>query len=471
MGRIRTLLAVLLLGLISCSGCANGPKAPPAPPPGSAVVSLAVTDTPPAGITVLAFQVTVTSAVLQPGNVQLVSTPTPIELKHLETDTALLSASSATEGTYNSITLSLANPVMTIENDSALGFTVGGVSCSPATICQFTPSSAGTLTFSAAPFPLTITANSPVGLLLDINLANLINSDATLNLSASNGMTVTQLMPVGGALAPIEDLVGAVANKDAGNNRFTLQRAQGNLVIQVDSNTKFTSFDQAAPACSANPQTFTCVANGQIVQLNAQLQNAGTLLATGIQFEDDANQEEAEGIVVGISPGVPPTQFNIVIVGETSNTSLVQMGNLFRVQYLSNSPFSVDDAAINTSGFSFVTASDLQVGQQILVRVRTTTAGTPPLITADRIKLRGSRFTGKVVGTPSGTTFNVNTLPTIFTVNGITQIQVQTSSTLTEFQNVSGVSGLVAGDTVSLRGPLFLSSGSLVLEAERVRKR
>ncbi len=460
----------LLLGAFLLLGCGNkGTNPPPSPVP-SAQVSLAMTDTPPAGITVLAFQVTVTGATLQPGNVSLVSSPTPIELKHLETDTALLSTAAAAVGTYSSITLNLANPVLTIQNDSATTFVVGGVSCSPGTVCEFTPSAAGSQSFSAAPFPLTLTANTPVGLLLDINLANLINPDASVNLSVAGGLTVSQLTPQAGVLAPIEDLIGVVANKDVTNNRFTLQQAQGNLVINVDSNTKYSAFGQAAPACTANPQNFTCVVNGQIVKVNAQLQTAGTLLATSVQFEDDVNHEEAEGIVVGIGPGIPPAQFDIVVVGETSSVSPVQVGGFFRVQYLSNTPFSVDDPAVNTSGFSFATASDLQFGQEILVRVRIASSGNPPFITADQIKLRGSRFTAMVVGTPSGTTFNLNTLPTLFVVNGITQVQVQTS-TLTEFQGVAGVSGLAAGNTVSVRGPLFQTAGGAVLASEVVRKR
>jgi hypothetical protein len=433
-------------------------------------VSLAITDTQPAGITVLAFQATLSSAVLQPGNVQLLPSPTPIELKHLETDTEFLNSLAVATGTYNNISLTLANPVMTIQNDSSTQFTVGGVACSPGSVCLFTPNAAGTLTFSTAPFPLTLTVNTPVGLLLDVNLANLINPDATLNLSAASGLTVTQLTAQQGVLAGVEDLVGTVAGKDSGNNRFTLQRTQGNVAIQVDSNTKFSNFGQGATPCTANPQNFSCVANGQIVQLNAQLMTAGTLLATSVRFEDDTGNEDAEGIVVGIGPGVPPAQFDLVIVGDTSSSSPVQSGAFFRVQYLSNTPFSVDDSSVNISGFSFASASDLQFGQEILVRVRFASSGTPPLLTVDSVKLRSSRFTAKVAATPSGTTFNVNTLPTLFAVNGITQIQVQTS-TLTEFQGVAGVTSLATGNTVSLRGPLFQTATGTVLAAEVVRKR
>ena len=448
-------------------GCGH-PNTQTVPPPPTAPVSLTVRDTAPAGITVLAFEATMTGAVLQPGNVSLLNAPTPVELTRLQTDTAFLSTTAARVGTYNSIALSLANPVLTIENDSNVMFTVGNQTCSPGTVCTFTPSAAGTLSFTAASF-LTLKENIPVGLLLDINLANLINSDASLNLSAANGMTVTQLPAQQSVLASIEDLVGVVANVDAMHNTFVLQRAQGSLTFDVDATSKFTAFDQASPACAAKPQNFSCVVNGQIVEVSAKLETDGALHATTIKFQDDPGAEEAEGIVVGIGVGTPPVQFDIVVVGETSSTSTIQVGEFVRNQYVSNTIFSVDDQAANISGFSFATASDLQFGQEVMVRVGAVGPGSPTIVTENRVELRSSRFTA-TVSTLNGTTFVVNKLPTIFTANGITQIVVQTSA-LTEFENVNGVNGLASGDTVSVRGPLFQTAIGTVLASEVVRKR
>jgi len=67
--------------------------------------------------------------------------------------------------------------------------------------------------------------------------------------------------------------------------------------------------------------------------------------------------------------------------------------------------------------------------------------------------------------------FSVNTLPALFTNTGINSIHVQTSSE-TDFEGVSGVSALVDGSTVSLRGLLF-NNGALPPEliAKKVRKR
>ena len=64
----------------------------------------------------------------------------------------------------------------------------------------------------------------------------------------------------------------------------------------------------------------------------------------------------------------------------------------------------------------------------------------------------------------------MDNLPSLFTSAGINQIEVRTSSQ-TDFEGVSGVAGLSAGNTVSLRGLLFSTTGSPVLVAKKVRKR
>src|ERR1700730_2898669 len=80
---------VLILG-----GCGGGYSMNSSPStPGrsqTSAVTLMIADAPPAGVTVLSFEVTVNGAVLYPGNVQLVTAPQKIEVKELETESAFL---------------------------------------------------------------------------------------------------------------------------------------------------------------------------------------------------------------------------------------------------------------------------------------------------------------------------------------------------------------------------------------------
>src|SRR5262249_32892786 len=112
-------------------------------------------------------------------------------------------------------------------------------------------------------------------------------------------------------------------------------------------------------------------------------------------------------------------------------------------------------------------------GQTVQIRKRSMTGGPAPAtitITTDRVRLRDTRFTATVSGAPTGSNFNVAGLPGLFVTAGVAQIQVQTSSQ-TNFDNVSGVSGLADGVVVSLRGLLFKSTPNPVLIADKVRKR
>ena len=117
--------------------------------------------------------------------------------------------------------------------------------------------------------------------------------------------------------------------------------------------------------------------------------------------------------------------------------------------------------------------SQLVPGQIVQVRKRDMTGGPAPAaitVTTDRVRLRATRLTATVSGAPSGSNFNIGNLPGQFAANGITLIQVQTSSK-TNFEDANGLSSLVDGTNVSVRGLLFSSNPTPVFIADKVRKR
>ena len=119
---VLTCLGVGLIVLVAngCGGNAyNMTTSTPADNlPQTSAVTLTVTDAPPAGVTVLSFEVSINSAVLNPGNVQLITNPQRIEVKQLETDSAFLSTMNVPAGTYQSITVNVTNPELTVMNNS-----------------------------------------------------------------------------------------------------------------------------------------------------------------------------------------------------------------------------------------------------------------------------------------------------------------------------------------------------------------
>jgi hypothetical protein len=470
--RNRLFAVLILMGFAWLAGCSGFGSTSFVSGGGSAPFSFTMTDTPPAGVTVLSFEVTVTSAVLNPNNISLISTPTKIEVKHLETEAAFLSTVNVPAGTYNSITLNLTNPELTILNIGP-AITAFGQTCNTGQVCEFKPSVAANLTISSSPpFPLVVSGNSPTGLLVDVNLNNVISNPLGIDFTAVGAVAVAQLTGAGlpqGQLGEIDDLVGVVANKDATNNQFTLQTTQGNFTVKADTTTQFEGFDGAG--CAAN--NFTCVANGQVVEVNLGLLAAGGFLARAIEFEDAAVDDELEGVITSV---VSSTQFQMVITEELRNVAGVDVGNPVTVNLQAGASFHVDtngltvppslQAAFEGSGDT----SQLLPGQAVQVRVRSLAAGPPIVVATNRVRLRFSRLTASVSGSPFGSIFNVTNLPSLFTSAGITQIRVQTSAQ-TEFEGVSGVAGLNSGDTVSLRGLLFSALPNPVLVADKVRKR
>ncbi len=468
MRRSGVLAGVALLSLSLLSGCSGGGGKGSVTPPttgGNLPLTVVMTDTPPVGVTVVSFQATVTGVVLNPGALPLLSGPIPIELKHLESESAFIATTQVPAGTYSSITLSFSNVQFTFKNDSGatlLGCALGGV-------CKATPGTAASVPFSAAPFPLTFSGNTPVGLLVDVNLNNILSSTLSVDFNAPGGVTVTQLpsaQPTG-QLAKLEEVVGQVTAKDVTASQFTLQTALQTLTVAVDGATVFEDFLNAG-CSSAN---FACVLVNQIVDVHLTVLGNGTLRAEKVELHDrDGTEPEVEAIIVSLGPGAPPTPAQIVALGEVPNVTGLAVGDSATIGFSTVTTFSVDGDGLNFTGLSFGSSGDLLVGQEIQVQ-RLLPFGTTT-VAADRILLRQSTLTAQVNAVLNATDFTVDNLASLFTSAGISSIEVRTSS-LTGFDpSTITVSSLKVGDTVSLRGLLFRRSATNpVLVTSKVRKR
>jgi hypothetical protein len=469
--------AALLLVLVF-SGCGRFPGNGVSSGPITAPFSMTLTDTPPAGVTVLFFQLNVTGAVLQPGNVSLInaSNPIPVELTQLQTQATFLSSVKVPTGAYTSLGVTFANPVLTILNQTGAPI---GTTCVNGAVCQLTPSiSPMMVTFSAPLFPITLMQNVPVGFQVDVNLTNVIQSDLTINLAAANGVTLTQLpssVSLTSELQRLEDVLGIV--QTIGTNQFKMKTGNGlTLTINTDTNTNF-NFVNAK--CTAN--NFSCIVAGQILEVDMSLLGNSSFLAKRIEFQDAAGNQAAQGTIIAITS---PTQFKMVVHQGLPVITNLAAGNLATVNLQTGTPgttFQIDAKGLTLSaGLSFASSTGLVVGQEVQVRVvGTPVAGPPITFSTNRIALHRSRFTALVSAINLGNaSFTVNNLPPIFPnalPTPILQIQVLTSST-TEFENLTPPSlmGLANGNNVSVEGLLFntiLSSGFPTMEGNKVRRR
>jgi hypothetical protein len=267
------------------AGCGGGTQTTQPLAPRS--VSLSIRDNPPAGVSVLSFEINVTGATLQPYDaskaaVPLVTSSIEVELTQLETEKALLNALHAPQDSYGSISLTFANPELTILNQTGQPITIGTQACLNGQVCEFKPSlNQSSVTISSNPFPFTVSASAPIGLVIDFDL----NSSIQNNLSVTPTVTLAAV-PAQPSNGEIEDLNGRV--QSVSSSGFTLQdnTSGQTFPINVDNNTQFQDFNEIG--CPAN--NFSCVQVGQIVEVEHLLvMENGTLLASEIQLDDAVN--------------------------------------------------------------------------------------------------------------------------------------------------------------------------------------
>lgn len=470
MSRIRLIwpITTVLIFCAALAGCRGNPLVGSQPQSGgNSSAVLAMTDTPPSLVSILSAQVTLTGATLTPGNVSLFSGSATVDLMRLQTDLAYLSTTAnIPAGNYTAVTLTFANPSLTIENDTpnAIG------ACAVGSICTMAPTATANLSTTVPLTSFTIASSSVAGLLIDVNMDNLLS--ASLGEDFSAGTTVIAFTPAGFGAPPVgaEDVVGQVGNVSASSNTFTLTNATGSYSLKVDKTSTFFQFP--ANACSTGG--FACLQNNQILSVDIGMQSDGSILARNILFEDaDSSDAEVEGTITGTNVG--SQQFNIVIQTMSAAISGLSIGQPITVQYSSTqTPFDVDlvhadSLQMSTAGFLFAAPADLAVGQQ--VSIRRNSASTSSQIKADRVRLRSTRVTATIQrGLPN--MFLVN-LPSLFSgLGGVTGITAQTSLTPPTIYYEVGAninsSNIVIGEMVAVRGPLFNVSGTRTLLTSKV---
>ncbi|MGE5327136.1 MAG: DUF5666 domain-containing protein [Deltaproteobacteria bacterium] len=462
---LNALLVASVIFIASCGSSMNSTLQTTST--GSAPLSLTMGDTPPAGVTVLSFEIKVTAASMNSSgrSVSLLPRgPVEVEVENLQVEKAFLGSRSVPAGTYTSLDVTFANPQMTIMNDS--GAAIG--SCANGAVCRLEPPlNPSMVSYSNAPFPLTVMDGQPVGLQLDFNLNQSIQSD----LSVTPVISFKQLQrhrdegENEDEMEGIDDVSGKITAVDSAHNTITLadNHSGQTFTITVNNNTAFRGFMEEGMA-----NAFSSLAVGQVVEVDLILTPDGTFVARNVTLKvrDDQQEGELGGKVVAVDS---PTEFKVVVL-ERSGEDGIAFGSVVTVTIADGATFRIDADGINLpSSVMFQSSADLVVGQRVQLDVPPASTGTS--VTTTSVTLHRSQVTANVAGV-SDPNFTLNNLPGIFGAANppITQIDVQTSSQ-TQFENVTGVSGLASGDKVSARGLLFRTAGNPLMIADHVTKR
>jgi hypothetical protein len=469
MSRSRILLFTLILCAAFLSfGC--GAKygmnsATSAAGAGAVAVPITMTDTPPAGVTILSFEVSVTSATLNPGNVNLLPGmgSVRIELRKLETESAFLNTPNVPAGTYTSLSLTFANPELTFQNNT----TAPLAGCAVGAVCEINPTGTLTTMVNFVPPGINLSANLPTGIQIDVNPNNVLTPALGVNFGLGVTAQAVAMKPAG-EIEDLDDLQGTIQNLNVTTSQFTLHTMAGDFTILVNQNTEF-ELDH----CGAN--NLSCLTNAEVVKVDVMLMSAGSFVAKKIEIEDEVEQDELEGMVFKIDDA---THFEMVVLDELRSLNNVSVGNPIVVT-LNNPLFQIDTdnlsvpSALQRTFVGATNTSQLLPGQTVQIRLTAPVNPGPPfMVTSDRVQLRMTQFTASVkadsIVPPD---FTVDSLPALFTGAGITSIQVQTSSQ-TDFGGIGSLSSLLSSDIVSLRGLLFQNGANPPeLIAKKVRRR
>ena len=409
----------------------------------------------------VSFEITLNSIILTPSfgpAITVLNTPTRLEVTHHAGTFEPLTVVNIPQGTYTSASVNVSNPGVTIIDPTTKKTKTLNVLLSSATVViNFNP-------------PLAING-AATSLNFDLNVLN------SLTITGSSGAvtpTFTVTMSTVGQESgqhvdsgEIEDFTGAVTAVNG--TSFTVSSHNGNMTLtfNTDANTKFEGITGV-----------TQLTIGTIVKVEGVTKPDGSLYAkeveTKIEHETSGDVKEAleiEGLVTKVT-GNPATSFDVLpreisaAVGTTPT-----LGTGVTVNVGTNTKFFFDSKHLDLSGLPFTPTFDattLIAGQNIEVDTEMPSTTT---IDARRVVLKSQTVTGAVsnftsAGSSASFTLTVPADSAFATLTGKTTVTVFQKS----MSELMGITAIANGDTVRVRGLLFVDGTTLKLVARRIGK-
>jgi hypothetical protein len=413
--------------------------------------------TPQASTNLLAFVTSLTGVSITPtsGNpVNLNSTPT-LDFVRLQSNSLLIGTVSVPTGSYTGITMSFAAPAVTYCTQT----TPGLAGCSSGTVKTVN----GGVSAPQIPLTLTLSANQQAGVEIDLNTANTLTVAnqvvSAVNLGAVNAFTASTLPPTASSLGNgqldfFENVLGVVT------------AVSGQAVTVATSNYgTFTATGSATTYYEVNCvlQNVACApAVGQLVSLDAAVNPDGSLALLTFDPLSNLEIDWVDGVVTTTQTN--STQFQIVAGDQATaegGASALPNGSIVNVTLSNPFPFYIDSKGLPIPANTFLGSTDatnILPGMTVGIHVTAYTAAsgnTPAAITADVVTLRYSYVSGAVFTVAPPNTFSLASLPSFFGLTGNSVVQLSSVSPDTNYDGVTGPSGLVVGHTVGISGLYF----------------
>jgi hypothetical protein len=431
MKRLVLLATSSVLLILVTAGC--GSNSTSNATPGNSQLMVTMGDAP--SDRVIAFALTINTMTLTGGsNPSVITTPTQIEfVRNAGTFQPLVTAS-IPSGTYTGASLTVSNPVVVA---------IDSVSHLPVQ-----------LTAALSTTTVNVTFNNPL-------MVNAATAETDFDLDLANSVTISgntaTINPVFHVSTKIvhdqdndgfKDVRGVVTTISSPNFMVASRQMDQIFSFSTDSNTKFEGITGLSQLSA-----------GMIVEVDAQVQSGGTLLAKRVEVDEDSDDSvAAEGFIASVT-GSPATSFmlsNDFASGPIAALlNLLGIGTGVTVNIGTNTTFSMSDGdEINESGLPVkFDANDLGKAQR--VEVETMHQGgfqaSGLVLTADRVRLLQQSLAG-TVSNLSGSTLTL----TLASDSAFALLTGQTAVTVQVSGNTQGNDTPIAnGNSVRVRGLLF----------------
>ena len=406
------------------------------------------------------------------GSVPITAPGQPVDFASLVDFTNILSFGKVSTGAYNQLTLTLASPQLTYLNTSASPPTpVTLPTCDSGSTSGCTSFSDGTSTDTVnlmfSP-PLTISTGGTVGLVVDFDMRDSVQTDANGNITGvvDPQITVSPSVASGTTLGEADTLYGVVATAACTTNTgfsgcFSLQ-VQGGvgqiLTIQINGSTDFEG-DGVTGLSTLSPGTF--------VEVDAIVDTSGDIIAQEVDAEEQVVTTGQHGGFLGKIIGATydtsgnATGFNLLVGREVSDmTSEVPLHSSLAVTLTSNTNYWVNWHHWNRQSLQFGPQT-LGLAEDVAVYgVLTAASGaTPVTLTADGVFLRQRNVLGTFQAALTSGTSGFTMVPCGDLFGGNT-ITVLTFGNSWWRGGPSGVSGLTPGPVINVAGLVFFEQAN-----------
>ena len=474
------LAAVVGVGAILQMSCGSSPMTsskdggPVGPPVSSGSVLLMGGDAPVCDV--ISFKVTITGAILNSSaggaspSIIASAGPVTVDFARLMDFSTFLNLGSAPAGTYASLSLTLANPEMTVLDMTK-------TPPAPEQIPVTLTSSSVNVTLAA---PIVITKEATSGLQLDFNLLKSVQVNATGQVTGTVNPVITAAPSTADAPPEMDDVAGIVQSVSTQSNSafmgsITITNNDGKtLTVYVPSDAVIKG-DGASGLSSIKPGTF--------VEMAVNLSASGSMAATEIDVEaaDTGSMRAYAGLVTSVQRDASGNaqQFTMMVRAEMpSPVASVALLSTATVTVSSSTQFGLASQSTNVGGLAFA-AANLGVGQEVVVHGSVPqgassgmSSGSAPSVAASTIYLRPQALLGTFQKLLTGTSSdNKQGGFTFEPCEPLMQSQSMPVFTFeqTQFNGVSGLNQLTSSTQIVVKGLLLYAPQAVTINGIAVQ--